>query len=500
MRGLISAAVITAAILLQIAVADRITFPGGTGPDLVLLTVAALALANGPMAGIVTGFCAGLALDVAPPAGHLVGQDALVFCLVGYACGLLATGPVVDGVPEQEYSALFEIGVTAAGAACGEALAAGLGVMLSDPRVSWPAIKHVLPLAIGYDLLLSPFVLFAVAAMLRLAGRGAPASPAAASSAALRRAAWAAVPSSGAVRQVAGTNAPRLRLSSKGKSESWLGGARGSPGRTGMTATGTTRPGMARHEPHLKPSSLTPWAIRGTPPAGPSGFPSTGGRGGQAGAARLKFGGRRGEGTLGGSLLGGAGRSPLSRSRLSGSRLSGSRLSGSRLSGSWLSGPSRFSSSVPVSRLASTRLGASLLGGSVFSSSSPLFAPRSASLSGRSRLLSGRGVTRTQLGSGPRQPRFRKAGAVNRLVHGLRRATRRKSPGKGWLRGASPGRSTARRSLTGHSPGRGWLRRSRGRSAGTIGPRTGSARSRPVRLRMRPRTLKKSWRRSGGFK
>ena len=189
MRGLISAVVVAVAVVLQLAVADRIPFPGGAGPNLVLLTVAALALATGPMTGSVTGFFAGLALDVAPPAGHLVGEDALVFCLIGYTCALLAVRSSADGTPDPEHSALFEIGMTAAGAACGEAMAAGLGVMLSDPRVTWAAIKHVLPVAIAYDLLLSPFVLFAVAALLGLAGavspRGVPSAPGPA-----RRAAW----------------------------------------------------------------------------------------------------------------------------------------------------------------------------------------------------------------------------------------------------------------------------------------------------------------------
>ena len=60
--------------------------------------------------------------------------------------------------------------MTAAGAVCGEALVALLGVMLSDPRVTWPAITHVLPAAVAYDVLLSPFVLYAAAASLRLAG------------------------------------------------------------------------------------------------------------------------------------------------------------------------------------------------------------------------------------------------------------------------------------------------------------------------------------------
>ena len=60
--------------------------------------------------------------------------------------------------------------MTAAGAVLGEALLALLGVMLSDPRVTWPAITNVLPAAVAYDVLLCPFVLYAVAAALRLAG------------------------------------------------------------------------------------------------------------------------------------------------------------------------------------------------------------------------------------------------------------------------------------------------------------------------------------------
>ncbi len=168
MRGLISLVVVAVTVVFQLTVVDRIAFPGGAGPDLVLLAVAALALASGPLTGVLIGFLAGLALDVAPPGSHFVGQDALVFCLIGYACGLLADDSSSDA--EQGHTALFEIVVTAAAAICGEILAALLGVMLSDPRVTWPAITHVLPAAVAYDVLLCPFVLYAVAAALRLAG------------------------------------------------------------------------------------------------------------------------------------------------------------------------------------------------------------------------------------------------------------------------------------------------------------------------------------------
>jgi rod shape-determining protein MreD len=535
MRGLISAAVVAVAVILQLAVADRIAFPGGAGPDLVLLTVAALALATGPMAGAVTGFCAGLALDVAPPAGHLVGQDALVFCLVGYACGLIATRPGSDGVPEREHSALFEIGVTAAGAACGEGMAAALGVMFSDPRVTWPAIKHVLPVAIGYDLLLSPFVLFAAAAMLRLAGAITPRGDSldragksrsglsrsglsraglgrAGPGAVARRAAWTAAPQSGSVRQMTGVNSPRLRLSGQG---SWFNGAHGGPGRTGTNGPGTNGPGTGR--------------------AG------LGGR-----EPRLKLGHGR-------SMAGGTARPAFTPSA-----------------------PRRTSSGLASSKLARSRLGASLLGGSVFSRPAAGFG-RSSFLSGGSGGAGGSAgnAGKTHLGSAAHQPRFRKASVLGRLAQGLRPGRRGpavKSPGKRWLRGGtSPGRGSlgngglprsgpprsgpprsglarvglarvglgklgrgrsglgkgglsksglgsgglgsggmGKSGLGGRAPGRGWLRGSagRGKSRGfgtarglsPARPRFGSGRKGPARLRMRPKKLNKSWRRTGGYR
>src|ERR1035441_6400583 len=141
-RGLISLVIVAVTVVCQLTVVDRIAFPGGSGPDLVLVVVAALALASGPLAGAVIGFWAGLALDVAPPGSHFTGQDALVFCLIGYACGLLADDSSRDSMTEPGHTALFEIVVTAVGAICGEALVALLGVMLSDPRVTWPAISN----------------------------------------------------------------------------------------------------------------------------------------------------------------------------------------------------------------------------------------------------------------------------------------------------------------------------------------------------------------------
>ena len=413
MRAVISVVVVAVTVVLQLTIVNRIAFPGGAGPDLVLLVVAALALAGGPMAGVLTGFLAGLALDVAPPGSHFTGQDALVFCLVGYFCGLLADD--ASGDAEQGHTALFEIVVVAAGAVCGEALLALLGVMLSDPRVTWPAITNVLPAAVAYNVLLCPFVLYAVAAALRLGGaRGES-----------RRAGWspsqartpASGASQGAIRQLAGGNTPRLRLSERDKGPGSIGGLRG---------PGAMRP-TARREPQLKlgrPGQRSPAGLGAAfAPAGLG-----------AGTARVRFGGRRRQGVLGGSLLGGS----RSAGRSGSARLGSTGLGSSRL------GISRFSGS---------NMGRSLLGGSVFSrkSSSSLSRPavfgRSPSLGLASPFrhrgnLAGGGLT-------GHTPRFSQGSPLTRLTSALRRSGGPKSPGRGWLRGVSSRGAFSRRGSLG---------------------------------------------------
>jgi rod shape-determining protein MreD len=419
-RAVISIVVVAVTVVLQLTIVNRIAFPGGAGPDLVLLVVAALALAGGPMAGVLTGFLAGLALDVAPPGSHFTGQYALVFCLVGYFCGLLADD--ASGDAEQGHTALFEIVVTAAGAVCGEALLALLGVMLSDPRVTWPAITNVLPAAVAYNVLLCPFVLYAVAAALRLGGARGESRRAGWSPSQARTPALGA--SQGAIRQLASGNTPRLRLSERDKGPGSIGGLRG---------PGAVRP-TARREPQLKlgrPGQRSPAGLGAAfAPAGLG-----------AGTARVRFGGRRRQGVLGGSLLGGS----RSAGRSGSARLGSTGLGSSRL------GSTRFGSSrLGISRFSGSNMGRSLLGGSVFSrkSSSPL--SRSA-VFGRSPSL---GLTspfrhRGNLAGGGltgHAPRFSRGSPLTRLTSALRRSGGPKSPGRGWLRGVSSRGAFSRRS------------------------------------------------------
>jgi rod shape-determining protein MreD len=111
----------------------------------------ALGLCAGPAPGLIAGFCAGLALDLAPPASQLVGQYALVLCLVGYGAGRLRF--------TMRYSAVLAVIAATAMAVIGESLSAVLTLALDTPEVTWSIVAQALPASVLYDLALSPFVL-----------------------------------------------------------------------------------------------------------------------------------------------------------------------------------------------------------------------------------------------------------------------------------------------------------------------------------------------------
>ncbi len=274
-RLLISVVLCAVALAAQLTVVNRLALPGGAGPDLVLLVVVALALTGGPVPGMLTGFLAGLALDVAPPAGHTIGQYALVFTLVGYLCGRLAA-------LGEESPALY-VAISAGAAAVGAVLYAVLGVMLSDPEVTWAAVQHVLPPLVVYNVLLSPFVLFGVVKLNGWAGRENAGGASAALSSAAASAIGAAGLSTGAVRQASASGSPRLHLGERRGGDAWIAAAR---------TSSPTRPsalgGTPQREPRLRASGL-----RGT---GGSASGLGGARprySGPKAAPRMNFGGRR---------------------------------------------------------------------------------------------------------------------------------------------------------------------------------------------------------------
>ena len=128
---------IVVSIVLQLTVLNGLRLPGGGVPDVVLVVVAALAVADGPLAGVIVGFAAGLCLDLAPPGSLLVGQYALVFCLAGWAAGRL--GRTAGRSPL--WSAVFMAIVVAAA----EALSTALGLVLEPAQVTTAEVRERTP-------------------------------------------------------------------------------------------------------------------------------------------------------------------------------------------------------------------------------------------------------------------------------------------------------------------------------------------------------------------
>src|SRR5215469_11137087 len=144
------------AVVVQVSVLNRLLLPGGGVPDLVLVLVCALAMASGPLNGMLIGFGTGLCLDLAPPGSALVGQYALVFCLAGWAAGRLRQ---VTSHTARHSAGLVATALLAVVVAAGEVLSVVVVKVLSPSAVTLSQLRLVLPSTIAYNLVLCPLVL-----------------------------------------------------------------------------------------------------------------------------------------------------------------------------------------------------------------------------------------------------------------------------------------------------------------------------------------------------
>lgn len=80
-----AAAMVVAAVLVQVAVLPYINISDGI-PDIVAPTVVVIAMLRGVLVGAVTGFAAGLMVEMAAPVSTL-GVLALLYLMVGAWCG-----------------------------------------------------------------------------------------------------------------------------------------------------------------------------------------------------------------------------------------------------------------------------------------------------------------------------------------------------------------------------------------------------------------------------
>lgn len=93
-RFLPAAGAVICAMVLQVGIAPHIAV-GGVVPNLLLLVVVTLALVQGPRAGTVAGFAAGLLFDLIGTAP--IGPAALTFCIVGFVAGSLQAHTFAEG-------------------------------------------------------------------------------------------------------------------------------------------------------------------------------------------------------------------------------------------------------------------------------------------------------------------------------------------------------------------------------------------------------------------
>jgi len=149
-RALVVTFVITMAVVLQVSLFPYLAYDGVV-PNLALLVVVASALVRGPEFAAALGFIAGLAIDLAPPADHIAGRWALALVVVGYLAGRVRH--------DARSSAIAAIIAVAASSFVGTSIFVLSGLLLSDPYVPAVEALRVVPVAVIFDVLLTPFVL-----------------------------------------------------------------------------------------------------------------------------------------------------------------------------------------------------------------------------------------------------------------------------------------------------------------------------------------------------
>lgn len=123
-----------AAWILQVAIVPYMSI-FGVVPNMLFLVVVALALVEGPEAGAIAGFAAGLLFDLL--GSSVVGPYALVFSVVGYTAGLLQANMFAEGwlLP---VTVVFVAGL-------GAELAHGLILVVLDVGVPfWTALVRIM--------------------------------------------------------------------------------------------------------------------------------------------------------------------------------------------------------------------------------------------------------------------------------------------------------------------------------------------------------------------
>ena len=149
-QGLVIGGVLFVAFLIQVTLLSRLGLPGAT-PDLLVVSVVAIALAMGPIQGAFAGFLAGAIIDVSPPADTVVGVNSIVYLAIGFV-----TGYIIDTRDRTVPGMIAMAGIACAAAALGTA---ALDAMLGSPRVIWESVPLIALTSAVYGALLAPMMI-----------------------------------------------------------------------------------------------------------------------------------------------------------------------------------------------------------------------------------------------------------------------------------------------------------------------------------------------------
>jgi len=150
--------IIFSAVIIELTLMSRLGLPGAT-PDIVVVSVVALALAMGPTQGATAGFLAGILLDLAPPADTLLGVNAIIYLAIGFV-----TGFIID---PRDRTVPVLIGIVGIAVASATLATAALDTLLGSGRVSWEEMPSMVLTSTIYAVIMAPVVVLGVAWIVR---------------------------------------------------------------------------------------------------------------------------------------------------------------------------------------------------------------------------------------------------------------------------------------------------------------------------------------------
>jgi rod shape-determining protein MreD len=146
------------AVIVEVTLMSRLSLPGAT-PDLVVVTIVALAFAMGPTQGALAGFAGGILIDLAPPGDSLLGVNAIVYLVVGWLAGTT--------IAPRDRTVPLMVGIVALAAGGATIATATLDTLLGSSRVSWEDMPGMVLTSALYAALLAPVVVPGVGWLVR---------------------------------------------------------------------------------------------------------------------------------------------------------------------------------------------------------------------------------------------------------------------------------------------------------------------------------------------